>query len=183
MFLICHAYNRYLACYGICMYVWFKWIWHNLISDNHMTSLLCLTYPSIMTSLYPILIFWHIYQGSGVAEALTYEGTFAVRALTRHPNTVEASQLRLLGCDVVHGDLQDAQSLQTLMQGCYGLFLMTDSFDNDYESEMKEGRNAADAAKACGLKHIVWRYGICHIHPCIFVSFNYSQYIFWIGYT
>ncbi|XP_046554651.1 nmrA-like family domain-containing protein 1 [Haliotis rubra] len=96
-------------------------------------------------------------QGGSVARALVKDGQFTVRAITRHGDSEKAKELEKEGCDVVVADLDDKPSVVEAMRGAYGVFLVTNYWeDMDEEREFIEGKNAVDAAIECGIEHLVY---------------------------
>ncbi len=65
-------------------------------------------------------------QGGAVARALLATKGFQVRAVTRNPDSEVAKALKTAGAEVVKADLSDAASVETAVQGTYGVFLVTD---------------------------------------------------------
>lgn len=98
-------------------------------------------------------------QGGGLAHAILNDtnSEFAVRAVTRDVNSEKAKKLAAMGAEVVAGDVDDAASVKNAMQGAYGAFCVT-FFWAHYspEKEMAEVKIMAEAAKAAGLKHVIW---------------------------
>jgi uncharacterized protein YbjT (DUF2867 family) len=90
------------------------------------------------------------HQGSAVVHALQAAGQFFVRALTRHPRTY-----RGLGDEVVGADLNRPDTLQPALTGTYGIFLVTNFWEQGTD-EFAQGTAAVRAAKAAGVKHFVW---------------------------
>lgn len=64
-------------------------------------------------------------QGSSVVRALLADGTFAVRALTRKPDSEKAQALKAQGVEVVKADYHDPPSLVKAYEGVYGVFAIT----------------------------------------------------------
>ena len=98
-------------------------------------------------------------QGGYLAHAILTDpkGDFAVRALTRKPESDKAQALRKAGAEVVAADLDDAASLQKAFAGCYGAFCVTNYWEHySPDKELAQAKNMAAAAKAAGLKHVVW---------------------------
>jgi uncharacterized protein YbjT (DUF2867 family) len=94
-------------------------------------------------------------QGGAVAHHLLQRGAFAVRALVRDQNKPAAQDLRKVGAELVMGDFGDRASLDRAMHGVYGVFSMQD-FRDGVETEIREGKAVADAAKAAGVPHFVY---------------------------
>ena len=88
-------------------------------------------------------------QGNGLVDALVNEGTFNVRAISRHPEKYSGK-----AHEVVFGDLNNVQSLKDAFKNAYGAFVVTNSWEA--EDEIAQGKNAVDAAKAAGIEHYVW---------------------------
>src|SRR5258705_4833059 len=90
-------------------------------------------------------------QGGGVVRALQAGGgQFKVRALSRNP-----VKHRDLADEVVEADLNRPDTLQVAFAGAHGVFLVTSSWLEGTD-EFTQGTAAVRAAKAAGLKHIVW---------------------------
>ena len=98
-------------------------------------------------------------QGGGLARAILNDSDseFAVRAVTRDVNSDKAKELAAMGADLVVADVDDAASVQKAMEGAYGAYCVTFFWDHySPEKEMAEAKTMAEAAKAAGLKHVVW---------------------------
>lgn len=96
-------------------------------------------------------------QGSGVVKELLARGRFRVRALTRNANSEKAQALKSLGCEVVQGDLTKPETLEPAFSGARGAFLVTNFWDpGTGANETAQGTLAVKAAKAAGVKHLVW---------------------------
>lgn len=98
-------------------------------------------------------------QGGGLARAILSDpnSEFSVRAVTRDPASPKAQELAALGAEVVAGDVDDKQSIINALQGAYGAFFVT-FFWNHFsaETESKQARMMAEAAKETGIKHAIW---------------------------
>jgi len=94
-------------------------------------------------------------QGGSVARNLLERG-FGVRALTRDPDKPEAKELAGLGAEVVSGDLEDASSIERVLDGVHGVFSVQQFFEAGYEGEVRQGVRLADAAKSAGVEHYVY---------------------------
>jgi uncharacterized protein YbjT (DUF2867 family) len=98
-------------------------------------------------------------QGRGLARAILNDknSEFAVRAVTRNASSDKAKELAKLGADVVEADIDDIQSLKKVFAGCYGAFCVTFYWAHlSPEKELAEAKGMAEAAKATGLKHVIW---------------------------
>jgi uncharacterized protein YbjT (DUF2867 family) len=98
-------------------------------------------------------------QGGGLARAILADtkGDFAVRALTRKPASDKAMALAQQGAEVAGADLNDVESLKRAFAGAYGAFCVTNYWELfSPEKELAQASNMAHAAKAAGLKHVIW---------------------------
>ena len=63
-------------------------------------------------------------QGGAVVDALlTVPEQFAIRAITRNPESEKAKALIAKGCEVVKADADDVPSMVAAFSGAYGAFL------------------------------------------------------------
>jgi uncharacterized protein YbjT (DUF2867 family) len=88
-------------------------------------------------------------QGKSVVDVLVEEGTFNVRAITRHPEKYAGK-----ADEVVFGDLNNLQSLKDAFKNAYGVFAVTNFWET--QDEITQAKNAIEAAKAAGIEHFVW---------------------------
>jgi uncharacterized protein YbjT (DUF2867 family) len=98
-------------------------------------------------------------QGGGLVRAILADpsGGFAVRAITRDPNKDNAKALAAKGAEVVSANLDDVESLKKAFAGAHGVFGVTNFWEHfSAEKEKAQAKNIADAAKAAGVKHVVW---------------------------
>ncbi len=98
-------------------------------------------------------------QGGGLVRAILDDpsGEFTARALTRNPDSEKAQALAALGADVVAVDVDDRASLEAAFEGAYGAFCVTFFWEHmSPEKEIAQARSMAGAAKARGLKHVIW---------------------------
>ncbi|MCW2877767.1 MAG: nucleoside-diphosphate sugar epimerase [Sphaerisporangium sp.] len=98
-------------------------------------------------------------QGGGLARAILDDpaGQFAVRAITRRPDSDAAKALADRGAEVVTADLDDEASLTKALRGAYGAYFVTAFWEyNSVEREQAQARAMAAAAKAAGLQHVIW---------------------------
>lgn len=89
-------------------------------------------------------------QGSGVVRALQARGEFQVRALTRNPSKYQG-----VGEEVIEADLNRPEELKTAFKGVYGVFAVTNFWENGTD-EFTQATAAINAAKAAGVQHFVW---------------------------
>jgi nucleoside-diphosphate-sugar epimerase len=98
-------------------------------------------------------------QGGGLARAILSDNSseFAVRAVTRYPDSEKAKELARIGAEIVAGDIDDPQSLKRVLTGAWGAYFVTFFWLHfSPEREMSEAKNMAAAAKETGLKHVIW---------------------------
>ena len=98
-------------------------------------------------------------QGGGLCRAILADpgGGFSCRAITRDPSKDKAKALATAGAEVVAADLDDVESLKKAFAGAHGVFAVTNFWEHfSAEKEKQQAKNVADAAKAAGVKHVVW---------------------------
>jgi uncharacterized protein YbjT (DUF2867 family) len=107
-------------------------------------------------------------QGGGLARAILGDpqGPFALRVLTRSTDSAAARELAARGADVVQADLDDEASMLRAFEGAYGAFVVTNFWAERTpeeeaartrpQMELDQAGVAARAAKAAGLKHVIW---------------------------
>lgn len=94
-------------------------------------------------------------QGGQVARHLLHQG-WRVRAITRKPESKKAIPLKELGAEIVKADLEDPASLESAFENAYGVYAMQPPVPGKMEVEVRQGRNAAEAAKKTGVQHLVY---------------------------
>src|SRR3954447_21425098 len=98
-------------------------------------------------------------QGGGLARAILADrnGGFAVRAITRKPESEKAQALKNAGAELVTADADDPSSIRRAFTGAYGAFCLTNFWEHfSPERELSQARNLAQAAKAAGVQHVIW---------------------------
>jgi uncharacterized protein YbjT (DUF2867 family) len=98
-------------------------------------------------------------QGGGLARAILDEpqGQFALRAITRNPNSAAAQALKERGAEVVAADLSDKASIERAFEGAHGAFCVTFFWDHfSPDRELAEAKTMAQAAAKAGVKHAIW---------------------------
>ena len=98
-------------------------------------------------------------QGGGLVRAILGDpnGGFGARAITRNPDKDNAKALASKGAEVVKADLDDVESLKKAFAGAYGVYGVTNFWEHfSAEKEKAQARNIADAARAAGVKHVIW---------------------------
>jgi uncharacterized protein YbjT (DUF2867 family) len=98
-------------------------------------------------------------QGGGLARAILRDtsGDFALRAITRKPESDQAKALAEEGADVVTADLDDAASMTRAFEGAYGAYCVTSFWEHfSGDKETAQAKIMAEAAKATGIQHAIW---------------------------
>ena len=107
-------------------------------------------------------------QGGSLVEAILADQSrgFAVRALTRDSGSTRARALAARGAEVVQADLDDEESLRSAFRGAYGVYVVTNFWEQRTPEEVQErsaaareidqARNAAQAAKNANARHVIW---------------------------
>jgi uncharacterized protein YbjT (DUF2867 family) len=98
-------------------------------------------------------------QGGGLVRAIVNDpnGGFAARAITRKKDSDKAKALAKMGAEVVEADLDDKASLERAFAGAYGAYCVTNFWEHfSADKEQVQARNMAEAARAAGLKHVIW---------------------------
>ena len=92
-------------------------------------------------------------QAKPVAKKLLDAG-HSVRVVTRDPG--KAEDLQQAGAEVVQGDMGNLETLKEASSGMDAVFLLVPFFTQNPTDGVTYGRNAIDAAKAAGVKLLVW---------------------------
>lgn len=98
-------------------------------------------------------------QGGGLVRAILADpaGGFAARAITRDVNSDKARALAQAGAEVVAADVDDEASLAQALQGAHGAYFVTFFWAHfSPEKEIAQARGMARAAKAAGVRHVIW---------------------------
>jgi uncharacterized protein YbjT (DUF2867 family) len=98
-------------------------------------------------------------QGGGLARSILADpaGEFAVRAITRDPSSDKARALAAAGAEVVAADLADLRAVTRAFEGAHGAYCVTFFWHHmSPDKEREEARALADAAKAAGVRHVIW---------------------------
>lgn len=96
-------------------------------------------------------------QGGATTRHLLRRG-WRVRGLTRDASTNKAQALAALGAEVVEGNLNDRASFEAALAGVYGVFSVQNFWlpGVGAEGEVRQGQNLHAAAKAAGVRHVVY---------------------------
>jgi len=98
-------------------------------------------------------------QGGGLVQAILDDpnGGFAARAITRDTTKDKAKAMAAKGAEVVSANLDDVESLKKAFAGAYAVYGVTNFWEHfSGEKEKAQAKNIADAAKAAGVKHVIW---------------------------
>jgi uncharacterized protein YbjT (DUF2867 family) len=98
-------------------------------------------------------------QGGGLVRAILADphGEFTARAITRNPESDNARGLSAMGAQVVAADIDNPASIEKAFTGAYGAFCVTFFWDHlSPEKEKLHAKTMAEAARAAGLKHVIW---------------------------
>jgi uncharacterized protein YbjT (DUF2867 family) len=98
-------------------------------------------------------------QGGGLVRAILNDpkGGFTARAITRNTKSDKARELAQLGADLVTADIDDEASVRKAFEGVQGAFCVTFFWEHfSPEKEIAQVQNMAEAAKAAGVKHVIW---------------------------
>ncbi|KAF8653431.1 hypothetical protein AX16_003939 [Volvariella volvacea WC 439] len=81
---------------------------------------------------------------------------FTYLGVGRDADSPESRGLATLGIELRECDLSSYDQVVSVFQGAWGVFAVTNFCEHDFVGEQLHARNIIDAAKACGVKHIVW---------------------------
>jgi uncharacterized protein YbjT (DUF2867 family) len=98
-------------------------------------------------------------QGGGLARAILADpqAGFALRAVTRKPDSAAARALADAGAQIAVGDLDDAASVRRAMDGAYGAYCVTNFWEHfSPEKELAQAATLANAAAQANLQHVIW---------------------------
>jgi len=98
-------------------------------------------------------------QGGGLVRAIVADPSsgFAARAITRDVNKDKARALAAAGAEVVSADLDNVESLKKAFAGAHGVYAVTNFWEHfSGEKEIQQAKHIAEAAKAAGVKHVIW---------------------------
>ena len=98
-------------------------------------------------------------QGGGLVRSILADrdGPFTARAITRNPTSEKGRALAALGAEVVAGDADDPETLETAFAGADCAYCVTNFWEHG--SAERETRQAAALARAtgrAGVAHVVW---------------------------
>jgi uncharacterized protein YbjT (DUF2867 family) len=94
-------------------------------------------------------------QGGAVAKELL-QRKYKVRAMTRKPDSDQAKELSKLGAEVVYGDLDNPESLEKALEGCWGTFAVQNTWEAGVEKEEEQGIRFAEIAKKKNIQYFFY---------------------------
>jgi uncharacterized protein YbjT (DUF2867 family) len=98
-------------------------------------------------------------QGGGLARAILAdpERRFAVRAVTRRPDSAPARALAQAGAQVVAADLDDAASVHRALRGARAAYCVTNFWEHfSPDRELAQASVMAEAARRADVPHVIW---------------------------
>ncbi|MDP9366476.1 MAG: NmrA family NAD(P)-binding protein [Chloroflexota bacterium] len=101
-----------------------------------------------------VLVYGATGAQSGPVARRLLEAGHGVRVLTR--DATKATALRDRGADVVEGDMSDPAAMRAATEGVDKVFLLVPFFVRDPADTVRYGRNAIEAARAAGVRLVVW---------------------------
>ncbi|XP_002162807.2 nmrA-like family domain-containing protein 1 [Hydra vulgaris] len=97
-------------------------------------------------------------QGGSVIRSLVKTNLYNLKAITRNSKSEKAKELsNLKNVVVVEADLDNNDSLDSVLEGCYGVFLVTDFTAHFVKNkEIDQGVNLINKAIQNNVKHVVF---------------------------
>ncbi|KAK6076895.1 NmrA-like family protein [Seiridium cupressi] len=108
-------------------------------------------------------------QGGAVVQTFLNDpklkAEWAVRGVTRDTTKDSAKKLAKQGVEVVanqnsngvQADIRDKSSVLKAIEGSHTVFAVTNYWEKlDFDDEVQQGTNMADAAKEAGVQHFIW---------------------------
>lgn len=93
-------------------------------------------------------------QGSSVIRHLLRDAKFKVKgfARIREEKTLDEK------VELIRGDVRDKDTVSRAMKDCYGIYAVTDFWDDpkNPQREVEQGKTIMQAAKDCGIQHVVF---------------------------
>jgi len=94
--------------------------------------------------------------GVTIDHLLGAEEEFAVRGLTRTPDSEAARALAERGVDVRRGNLNDKETLRAAVDGVDAVVIVTNIWTAGFDESVRHGKNIADVAADAGVNHVVF---------------------------
>lgn len=97
------------------------------------------------------------HQGHGLINALIGKEEYAIRAITRNIHSDKAMALAAKGIEVTYADLNKPETLEPALKHAYGVFLVTNFWDEDIHiPEYELVNHVIAAAKSNQVSHFIW---------------------------
>ncbi|KAL7924855.1 hypothetical protein ACQKWADRAFT_311028 [Trichoderma austrokoningii] len=103
-------------------------------------------------------------QGGAVARSLRAENV-SVTALVRDPSSAQAQAIKALGVEIFPGNLDDTPVIEQALAGCTAAFLNFHPDLKDLSAELRWAKSIMTAARAAGVKHIIYSSGFAVNNP------------------
>ncbi|KAJ3862611.1 NAD(P)-binding protein [Lentinula novae-zelandiae] len=82
---------------------------------------------------------------------------YSVRVLTRDPTSEQAKGLASLGAELFQGSFEDLETVAAALEGCYGVFVNTDTFSVGQQKEIYLVIKMFEQAhRVPQMKHFIW---------------------------
>lgn len=94
-------------------------------------------------------------MGGAAARELLRRG-WQVRAVTRNPQSERAQALAARGAELAQADMDDRASLEAAFDGMTRVFSVQNWAISGADGEIRQGKLVADAARAAGVRHLVY---------------------------
>lgn len=94
-------------------------------------------------------------QGGAIINALSGSG-LRLSGMTRKLESPAALALKQKGVTLVHGDLDDPESLKKALAGAWGVFAVQNTWEAGVEKEEEQGKRIATLAREAGVQHFVY---------------------------
>ena len=94
--------------------------------------------------------------GVTIDHLLGAEEEFAVRGLTRTPDSEAAHRLAERGVDIRRGDLNEKATLRSAIDGVDAVVIVTNIWTAGFDESVHQGKNIADVAVEAGVSHVVF---------------------------
>jgi hypothetical protein len=100
-------------------------------------------------------------QGRSIIEQVTSNPTlssqFAIRAISRDPDSIRSQPWVTRVSDFVRADNDDPASLRAAFESVHTVFGLTNYWEHcDLARDIQQGKNIVDAAKAASVTHLIW---------------------------
>jgi uncharacterized protein YbjT (DUF2867 family) len=98
-------------------------------------------------------------QGGGLARAILADPArrFALRAVTRRPDSPRARALAAAGADIVAADLDEPASLGRALRGSHGAWCVTGFGEHGSPARtLAQAEAIASAASTAAVRHLIW---------------------------